>query len=93
MFGMSNVDPCGRYDEGMLAAGHLFKIKYSSFVNPPRQPEIRIRSGAGGKKTQGFVARCAGAKKGKGFVDSNSHEAGLALTLPSVSASPPRALR
>jgi hypothetical protein len=25
-------------------------------VNTPRQPEIRIRSGAGGKKKQGFLA-------------------------------------
>jgi hypothetical protein len=62
MFGMSNVDPCGRYDEGMLAAGHLFKIKYSSFVNPPRQPEIRIRSGAGGKKSRNIPElRCPAA--------------------------------
>jgi hypothetical protein len=42
-----------------------FKIKYSSFVKPPRQPEIRIRFGCGGQKKQGFVAR---EQKERGFV-------------------------
>jgi len=44
-----------------------FKIKYSSFVKTPRQPEIQIRSGAGGKKKQGFVARGE-----RGFTDNES---------------------
>jgi hypothetical protein len=35
--------------------GNEFKIKYSSFVKTPRQPEIRIRFGCGGQKKQGFV--------------------------------------
>jgi hypothetical protein len=32
----------------------LIKIKYSSFVKTPRQPEIRIRFGCGGRKKARF---------------------------------------